>query len=387
MLQAVRGAFFVLAVVLLAGASRAEEQSGTLREDYKQLPLDLTWSAPPGCATADEIRHELGRIARARPGRTLPRVSADGRIERSGDAYRLTLHTVQNGVRGERSLVAKECRSLEREVTLVLALSFGEGVELVDDDSAPGARTGDDGATNAASEKGAAPANPTEGTNNPASPDASGTGTSTTPETNPKTPNAPRPPAPSTTSPARDAGRERSASAPASASGLRAGAFAGGGAVFGTLPSPAALVFAGADVRSGRFDVEGRFVWIPGVDQALPRGVHASYDGFGGSLAGCVGVPPVDAMLGACVAFEALALRGRSSGASEAGESVAPSFGAAPAVRWQWPATGLVALRLEAALHIALNEPRFVVVGLGETYSLPRLSPSVGAALLLWPGR
>jgi hypothetical protein len=161
----------------------------------------------------------------------------------------------------------------------------------------------------------------------------------------------------------------------------------GGGVLFGTLPSPAAMLFAGADVSSGRFDVEPRFVWIPGVDQALPRGVRARYDGFGGSLAGCVGVPPLDAMVGACVAFEAIALRGRSSGASEAGESVAPSFAAVPALRWQWPARGFVALRLEAALHVALNAPRFVVVGLEEAYRVSRFSPSVGAAFLLRPGR
>src|SRR5262249_14255911 len=146
-----------------------EEQSGTALEDSKQvqaaLPLELTWTAPPGCATADEIRRELGRIARARPGRTLPRVSADGRIERSGEAFRLTLHTVQSGVHGERSLVAKECRSLEREVTLVLALSFGEGVELVDD--------GD-------STRSADPAANAEVPNNPASTSSPGTGASST---------------------------------------------------------------------------------------------------------------------------------------------------------------------------------------------------------------
>jgi hypothetical protein len=398
MLDAVRGARFVLAFVLLARVSHADEQSGAAREDPRRaqaadaLPLELTWSAPPGCATADDVRHELGRIARARPGRTLPRVSADGRIERSGEAYRLTLHTVQNGVHGERSLVAKECRSLEREVTLVLALSFGEGVELVDD-SAPDESNGA-GSTNPGSGNGATPANagtPANDTTNPASTNPSATGTppgaSTTPETPPKTSNATSPPPPSPApSPTHDAGSGRIASSN-SASGLHAGAFAGGGVLFGALPSPAAFVFAGADVSSGRFDVEPRFVWIPGVDQALPRDVHARYDGFGGSLAGCVGVPPLDAMFAACVAFEAIALRGRSSGASEAGESVAPFFAAAPAVRWQWPARGFVALRLEAALHVALNEPHFVVVGLGEAYSVPRLAPSVGGALLFRPGR
>src|SRR5204862_4188530 len=108
------------------------------------LPLELDWDAPPGCASANEIRSELDHIARVRPGRTVARLAARGRIEKTGSSYRLSLHTEQNGVTGERTLVASDCRTLEREVTLVLALAFGEGVELVSDkerESSPGAAT------------------------------------------------------------------------------------------------------------------------------------------------------------------------------------------------------------------------------------------------------
>jgi hypothetical protein len=382
MLCAVRAALFVVAFALLAGAAHADEKNELAGDepmrapDADALPLELTWNAPTGCATADDIRREVARIAHARPGRSLPRVSAEGRIERWGEGYRLTLHTFQNGVRGERSLLAKECRSLEREVTLVLALSFGEGVEIVDDASADGAAPAQrTGAANAAAPTGS-----------PGTSTAPATTETREPSTKAST-TASATPAPSATSPTRDTVTGRAASSSSSASGLNTSAVAGGGVLFGTLPSPAATLFAGADLAMRRFDVDPRFVWIPGVDQTLPRGVHARHDGFGGSLSGCIAVPPFEAMLGGCVGFEALALRGRSSGASEAGESVAPFFGLAPAVRWQWPAKGFVALRFEAALHIALNEPRFVVVGLGEAYSVPRLAPSLGAALLLRPDR
>ncbi|HVW26713.1 MAG TPA: hypothetical protein VHC69_15200 [Polyangiaceae bacterium] len=97
-------------------------------------------------------------------------------------------------------------------------------------------------------------------------------------------------------------------------------------------------------------------------------------------------MPPLSSGIGGCLAFETLAVRGSSAGASEAGEDVAPLFEATPAIRWRWPQKGWLAVELEGALHVALNEPRFVVVGLGEAHQIPRLAPSLGAALLLRPG-
>jgi hypothetical protein len=51
-----------------------------------------------------------------------------------GQTYRLTLETEQEGLRGDRTLVATDCQDLLRAATLVLALAFGEGVALRTDE-------------------------------------------------------------------------------------------------------------------------------------------------------------------------------------------------------------------------------------------------------------
>jgi hypothetical protein len=366
----VRRLLLVLTAAVLAPATSFADDG---------LPLELTWSAPPDCADADALRAELGRIARVRPGRTVARLSATGRIVHAGTEYRLSLHTSQEGVEGERTLVATECRSLEREVTLVLALAFGEGVELVD---APSSQ--------------AAPAN--------ASPQASSAGASPVPFADAsQAASAPQPASPGASSPSQryaDPAYARSVypkseyrAAPPSSQRAEGGGrarvagFAGGGVLFGALPAPAGYVVAGAQLGLPRLWLEPRFVWIPGVAQSLERSVHAEYSGFGGGLSACgapftATAPAFARAFDACAGVDTLALRGQSSGASESDEAVAPLVSGVVSADWHWPARGLVALRLDAALHVAFNEPHFVVEGLGDAHHVPRVSPSLGATIL-----
>jgi len=265
----------------------------------------------------------------------------------------LSLHTEQNGVAGERTLVADDCRTLEREVTLVLALAFGEGVELLSEkEREPPPKSAPQRAADATR-----PAEPTGKTAQKSSPAPTST--------------VKAPPIETTAAP-----KER----------LRAAVLAGGGALFGTLPSPAGFVTAGATFGGRRLWLDARLLWIPRVEQTLARGVSARYVGFGGALSGCGALTP-DPALSACLALEGAALGARSSGATESVQSIAPLFSVAPAVAWQWPSRGLLSLRLEAALHVALHEPRFVVLGLGDAYRVPLLSPSLDAIIVLSPGR
>lgn len=346
-----RGAFLAFAVsfvtfafVVLALDAHAEDA----------LPLELAWEAPPECASAEQIRSELDRIARVRPGRTVAHLTAQGRIEKTDNAYRLSLRTEQNGEAGERTLVAGDCRTLEREVTLVLALAFGEGVEIVSEkesEASPNAET------QATADEPSKPAPPEKSTPQPSSA-----------------------PTASVTAVPRDTTRS-STSEP-----LRAAVLAGGGVLFGTLPSPAGFVTTGATLGTRRVWLDARALWIPRVEQSLTHGVSARYEGLGGALSGCA-VLPFAAMVSACLSLEASALAARSSGATESVRAVAPLFSVAPAVSWQWPSRGAWSLRLEAALHVALNEPRFVVEGLGEAYRVPLLSPSLDAVVVFSPGR
>jgi hypothetical protein len=362
----------LLAIVVRASSSRAQEA----------LPLDLTWTAPAGCATADEIRVELGRIARVRPGRSIARVAAQGRIEKHGATYSLTLRTERNGQTGERSLVASECRSLEREVTLVLAVAFGEGVEIVQADTNAAPQPTTQGVATEAAAAASTRERATAAT--PATPSA--------PATNPEsardeTPAAQPELSDAKTSPPQDAQPSPPEPTASRATKARAAMFLGGGVLFATLPSPAFVFVAGGELGWHGLWLEPRLVWLPGVADTLARGVEARYDGWGGALAACVGVPPYAASISACLGADAIALRARSSGPIEGGKAIAGLFAGVLGVAWEWPASGALALRLEAQLHVAIEQPRFIVQGLGEVHRVPRFAPSLAATVVLWPWR
>jgi hypothetical protein len=112
--------------MLQAGPARA--QSG--------LPLELSWQAPAECPSADDVHAELARIAHARPGHVLEPLRADGRVRRDHRRYVLEVHTEHQGQAGERRVEAKDCRTLVRTLTLILALTFGAGVELATESEA-----------------------------------------------------------------------------------------------------------------------------------------------------------------------------------------------------------------------------------------------------------
>jgi hypothetical protein len=339
------------------GQATAEPQKGA------ELPLDLDWKAPAECATESALRSELSRVARVKPGRTVSRLAARGRIEKHGEHYQLHLQTERNGEKGERTLSAPECRALEREVTLVLALAFGEGVEIVD----PGPATSGDTTAGATLATGAAT------TTEPAKPEAPAEKQAVAPV--PVTP------------PASETKEPPGAEPSAKRLRLPLAAFAGGGVLLGALPSPAAVVTAGLDVGSQGLWFAPRFLWLPGVDQALPRGVAAQFSGAGGSLTGCLGVPAGSFVLGGCAGATALALRGASQGASESGHATATWFAATGSALAEWPSQSVLSVRLQAELGVSLNTPSFVVEGLGSVHDVPRLTGSVSAGLVLAPWR
>ncbi|HEY0713819.1 MAG TPA: hypothetical protein VGF45_14160, partial [Polyangia bacterium] len=95
-----------------------------------QVPLDLTWTAPAGCPTGDAVRAELQRVVRVRKGRTPPLLTVNAKIEQSGANWILHLKTKRDGVTGERRLQGGSCASLVGAATLVMALAYGEGVEI-----------------------------------------------------------------------------------------------------------------------------------------------------------------------------------------------------------------------------------------------------------------
>ncbi|HEY3497690.1 MAG TPA: hypothetical protein VGK73_23490 [Polyangiaceae bacterium] len=329
----------VLGALVVAGSARARAES-------TELPLELDWQAPPECYTAEMIRAELARIATVRPGRTPAKLGARGRIERVGEQYRLSLRLERDGHALERRLAASECRALGREVTLLVALAFGEGVELVAEEP---------------------PSDPPKPEN-------------ASPESAPGRKPAPEPLAATPENTSSAAARDS-----AEAERLHAAAFLGGGVFFGVLPGVAARAFAGADVGSRRAWLAPRIDVVLPVSDSLERGVDARYDGLGGGLSLCLGQPALDAMLAVCATAGGMALRGHSSGATESLSAVAPWYTAGAAVSAAWPERGLIGVRLEAALLVSLNRPRFVVEGLGQVHQSSRLVPAPTLSLLLRP--
>jgi hypothetical protein len=85
-----------------------------------------------------------------------------------------------------------------------------------------------------------------------------------------------------------------------------------------------------------------------------------------------------------CAGLQASALRGASSGGSEAGSAVASWYAALPAVRARFRLVGELFMDLGFETAISLTRPRFVITGLTPpAYVVPLLAPSVSAGLAM----
>src|SRR5580658_10823719 len=89
--------------------------------------LDLVWQAPDTCPTSEQVKSEFQRSLRLSPGYVPPRLSATAVVEHTSGRWFLHLHTVRNGIEGNREIEADSCTSLARAAALVLTLALGEG--------------------------------------------------------------------------------------------------------------------------------------------------------------------------------------------------------------------------------------------------------------------
>ncbi|HMJ11754.1 MAG TPA: hypothetical protein VK524_10100 [Polyangiaceae bacterium] len=313
------------------------------RAEDGALPLDLTWQAPKECASSADIRAELARIARVRPGLSVTPLEARGRIERTASGYRLSLRTNRNGEIGERQLSASECRSLARHVTLVLAVAFGEGVEILDE-------------TEASEADADAP--------------------------RPAPPAPPEPPVPAA-EPKLAARVAEPRRARDSAASSRRELWAGASVLFDVLPSPALSAMAGANLGWQQLWLRPRVSWLPRVDAQLEQDLDTRYDGLGGALAVCAGTPLTSLLVNACLGGSAWALRGRAWGAPESGSAVAPWYAGTADAGLSWPAHSRFRAALDAGVAVSLSTPRFVIDGWGEAHRVPRVTSSLALALVL----
>src|SRR5687768_6701095 len=85
--------------------------------------LSLTWTAPAGCPTGDDVQ---GRVDALLGGETsansVADVRATGQVERVGTSYRLQLQMAAAGVPSSRVLEASSCEELAGAAAIAIAL-------------------------------------------------------------------------------------------------------------------------------------------------------------------------------------------------------------------------------------------------------------------------
>lgn len=289
------------------------------------LPLQLEWSAPLECPTGAHVERDLRRITRIRPGRSLVALHARGQIQRDAERYSLTLEVDRHGERSQARFDSPTCAPLRKAATLVIALAFGDGVELQAEADDP---------------VDAAPA-----------------------------PVASPPPASNTPSPERDVAPE----APHEAHAFRLVPWAGAALSSGMLGDSSLGLDLGLSVGHGWFSGFARASAFPPAIAAERNGLTATLSAIGGALGPCIGHPLSQARLDACVAFEATFIRAHSTGALHDGSTTAVSYGVAPALTALMPLTRPFSLRAELGIVVPLEAARYDIAPHGTLYSAARV--------------
>ncbi len=300
--------------------------------------VTLQWDAPAECPDRALVEAKIAAAVGASEGAGA--VSAEAKVERVGDVYRLHLVTQSAGGRGERTIDDPSCVALADATALIVTLA-------VDPTLAGGLAPSASASESVAPPASSAPPTPSVG------PVASA---SVRP---PPRPSAAPPPAPPPT---------------------RVAVGAGVSALVGPLPNAALAVSGGVALLRGpfRFELEGR--WAPRSDRPIDTrpGAGGRFDLLTGALGAQYLVVRGPFEVGPRLALEAGMLRGRAFGVEIpldgrslwiAGEAGASAFYRA----------GPLAFRLDSSAIVPFIRPEFVIEGLGSVH---RPSP-VGARVSL----
>ena len=352
------------AALLLALATRAHGQE----QPPARLPLELQWRAPAECPTADAVRAELERIAKVAQGYALTPLTASGWVERKAGSYAVELKTEHDGQRGERALSAPDCKTLVRTVTLVIALAFGEGVEVAADDG--GTATGSPAGSGPGS--GSAPGV------------GSGSGPGFGPESDSESDTESEPDTEPEPEPDSEPDSDTDAASD-SAIPLTVILTLGGGAQLGLFPSAAFALAAGVELESAPVAFGLRVTGLPGVTETPVAGVEAQFRGLGGHLYACNLQPLAVLSLVACASFRAAALRAQSDGALEAGGATAPYYGVGAFAGLTFPREGALRVRLEGGFAVSLDRARFAIDNLGEVHHVSAFVGDLNALIVIAP--
>jgi hypothetical protein len=322
-------------LTIAAGDELEERVAAELEAEVAPLPIDLSWAAPPECPKKSDVTDELDRIARARPGTTEARLVAEVTIKRVKDELRLELLTERDGRRGSRTLRGHDCAALMRGATLILALAFGPGVELI----------------------------------------------------------ALQSPGPPPLSPVRirtsSASKVRATKAPpvifedeaAEISHRGLGVAIEGRSAIGWLPSLAFGFAAGAQYEWTAWAIALRAgLWLP-EREPVPstRGGGAEARFFAATIGGLLCHRPLDAVvrLAACIGAEAGLVRGAAVGTDRDSTQLAPWYGGLARLEVELMIESPVRPYLGGELSVGVYRPRFTVAGVGDVHEVARAMPGL----------
>jgi hypothetical protein len=291
---------------------------------------------------------------------------AVARVEQQAGRWILHLRTQRDGMAGARQLEAGSCAALVGAATLVLALAFGEGVELADEPlmleprPSPPVRARPDSPPRAE----APPAAPA-----PAAPES-----------------LPLPPPPEAAPPPPDSETIAIRAHPIDTTPSPPWHWAlalDGRSSWGPMPRQAFGFGVGLDVGGDRFFANLHLGALPRAEEAssIPE-VRARYTVFDGAASGCVRAgAPTSVSLAGCVGGRAGVLRGASVGATQNDASTAPLYAVVVAARLEVPISRTISGQLGFDVATSLNRPWFAVHGIGDVHRVPRLTPSAAAGL------
>jgi hypothetical protein len=336
------------------------------------LPLSLTWSAPSGCPSADDVRREVARQAHVVPGRAPPELVAEARVEPIGERWRVELRTTRAGVAGSQTLEDDSCELLARATALVLALSLYDAGDAV----APAGPDPQERRVEPPPRR--APPPPTV---SPPAPDSG----PPPPELERTRAEPPSSPAPRASEPAPPPSPTLTVASVAPAPPARSWALAAEARLLrGPLPDATIGFGLGLDMTRGRWFVRLRFLGVPSSEQetAAAPGVTARYQAWGASFGPCVVAAPwLRLALVGCVALEGSVLAATASGAARTESAFAPWYAAGPAALARVRVSRRTRLELGAGLSVSIDRPQFALRHLGNVYEVSRLAPSASVGL------
>lgn len=309
----------------------------------QSLPLDLSWQAPDECPSAASIARDLTRTTRPRLGRELAPLRASVVITHVASSYRLALETQREGKVNRAQLDGTSCPSLGRAVTLMLALAYGDGVEVIANGELPTDGIADPGPVKV---EHAAKANvpvssaPVARSSLPSQSDTRGTKLEFAPW-----------------------------AAVTGSSGVVAAAALG--------------VEAGLRLGTPHWLTVFRVRATPSAQAARKEAIELRLSSTSIALGGCAQLPFGALSLAGCASVSAGVLRASSRGALRNGSASPRLIALVPSILTRYRLPSHWAFHLELGAEVPFYRPEFVVEGEGVLYRCSSFAPELGAGLQL----